>query len=206
MSELVDRLEIGPDRAELQAAFALRDRLDARIAAAVADYEAAGFHEVDGSGSIVAWLRRECGRDGRSAARVAATGRTLRALPVLRDAVSDRRLSGGQLDAIVANVPHRHLDRFAEQRDGGCRFGNCDAPPSWCDIHHTDFWEHGGETSIWTGLMGCRRHHRLAHKPGYHVKLLPDGTVKFTHPDGRVETSQPRCLLPQLPLRPPDGS
>ena len=391
IAELIEGLEVSADRTELQAAFALRDRLDAAIAVAVADYEAAGLHEVDGSGSITAWLRRECGRDGLTARRVASVGRKLRALPVLRDAVMSGAVSGGHLDAVCVNVPERHLARFADHeagivavlvdltadqtrrvmatwrqradaiadagppvehpnevyldrtlddrgelrgsfdadltavleaalrvadpndlerpapvrradalaqicqhfldnqrtrrggrhrphlnvtitdrdlaagiggryldtdqpvspaglgvltcdsvlhrfvfdapsgridygratrtwpvdiynaialRDGGCRFGTCDAPPSWCDVHHVEHWEHGGTTSVDNGIMGCRRHHRLAHQPGHHVKLLPDGTVKFTHPDGRVETSQPRCTQP-LDLwthRPPDGS
>ncbi len=92
-------------------------------------------------------------------------------------------------------------------RDGGCRFGACDAPPSWCDVHHVDLWDHGGETSVTNGIMGCRRHHKMIHQPGYAVKLLPDGTVEFTHPTGRVETSHPRGTAgPTLFRRKPDGS
>ncbi len=95
-------------------------------------------------------------------------------------------------------------------RDGGCRFGDCSAPTYHCDVHHDPHWEHDGITSVATGILGCRRHHRLAHTPGYSTKLLPDGTFEFTHPDGRTETSQPRGLNP-LHLWPPhrqqpDGS
>lgn len=25
-------------------------------------------------------------------------------------------------------------------RDGGCQFGDCDRPPSWCETHHIDHW------------------------------------------------------------------
>lgn len=92
-------------------------------------------------------------------------------------------------------------------RDGGCRFGGCDAPPAWCDIHHVDHWEDGGDTSVSNGVAGCRRHHLMVHRPGYSVKLLPDGTVEFTHPDGRVDISHPRGpLARQLWPERPDGS
>jgi hypothetical protein len=340
--------------------------------------------------SINGWLRSECGRDPSTAAKVIVTGRKLRALPVLCNAVLDGLLSGGQLEAVVANVPVRHVERFAEQeesvvpmlatlrvdhtrrvmehwrrhadalddgglgaehdnelhlsktldargelrasldadttavvdaalrtadskdlcrplpvrraealaqicqhfldhqrtnrggrhrphlnvvvsyeefcagiggryvdtdqpvspaavgvltcdsayhrllvdgasgildygratrswpvdlynaivlRDGGCRIGVCDAPPSWCDVHHVRYWEDGGETSVDNGVLGCRRHHHLVHKAGYSLKLLPDGITEFTHPDGRVEASHPRGPLPQPFWRErPDGS
>ena len=105
ISDLVDGLDIALDRGEIQAAFAVRDKLDARLALAVADYEAAGLHQLDGAVSINGWLRSETGRDAKSAAKVTWTGRKLRALPVLRDAALDGRVTGGQLDTIVANVP-----------------------------------------------------------------------------------------------------
>jgi hypothetical protein len=388
IAEMIDTVEIGLDRRDITAAMALRDRLDAGIAVAVADYEAAGLHALDGAVTINGWLRGECGRDPKSAARIATTGRKLRALPVLRASVCDGTVSGGQVEVILANVPTRHLERFADQeatlvptlaeltvdqtrramelwkrradalddgglraeatselhlsktinargelhasldaeltavveaalrtalptdlerplpqrradalgqvcqhfldhqhtrtggrhrphlnvvitaaeldagiggryldtdqpvtpaalgvlgcdsaihrlvwsgvsgildygratrtwpvdiynaiaiRDGGCRFGTCDAPPSWCDVHHILPWEDGGETTTTNGVMACRRHHRLAHKPGYSIKLLPDGTTEFTHPDGRVETSQPRGPVTQE-LWKPGGS
>jgi hypothetical protein len=90
-------------------------------------------------------------------------------------------------------------------RDGGCRWPGCSAPAAWCDIHHVEPWEHGGCTDVCNGLMLCRRHHRMLHaKPGWSLKLLPDGTVELTHPDGRTERSEPRGLdPPRLPI--PDG-
>jgi hypothetical protein len=91
MVELIDTVEIALDRREITAALALRDRLDAGIAVAVAAYEAAGLHETDGAVTINGWLRGECGRDPKSAAKIAATGRKLRVLPALRDAAADGR-------------------------------------------------------------------------------------------------------------------
>lgn len=113
IAELLEDLHIGLDRGQLQTAFAVRDRLDARIALAVADYESAGLHEIDGAVSMNGWLRTETGRDAKTAAKVSSTGRKLRTLPALRDAVLDGVISGGQLDVIVACVPTRHVERFS---------------------------------------------------------------------------------------------
>lgn len=114
ISELVDGLSIGCDRVEIQRAFAVRDKLDARIADVVGDYEAAGLHELDGAVTITGWLRVQAGRDHRCAAKLGSTAHKLRALPVLRAAVLDGRLTGSQLDIVLANVPDRHLARFVE--------------------------------------------------------------------------------------------
>lgn len=77
-------------------------------------------------------------------------------------------------------------------RDGGCRAGACDAPASWCDVHHVDFWEHGGTTDVDNGVLLCRRHHRMIHKRGFHLKLLPDGTTELTTPTGEHLVNRPR--------------
>ena len=74
-------------------------------------------------------------------------------------------------------------------RDAGCRIGGCDAPQILVRCPSCGALGEGGDTSVTNGLMACRRHHRLVHTPGYSVKLLPDGTVELTHPDGRVESA-----------------
>ena len=74
VSGAVDGLAIPLDRASIQTAVAIADRLNAKLAGAVGDYEAAGLHEPDGSVSMPTWLRHHCGRDPRSAHRLTATG------------------------------------------------------------------------------------------------------------------------------------
>jgi hypothetical protein len=89
-------------------------------------------------------------------------------------------------------------------RDGGCRWPGCTAPVHWCDVHHVEWWEHGGPTDADNGALFCRRHHRKLHtKQGWTYKLLPDGTGTLTAPDGTTEESIPRGLdPPRLPLPP----
>jgi hypothetical protein len=76
-------------------------------------------------------------------------------------------------------------------RDLGCRFPGCDRPGEWCDGHHVVFWEHGGETNLPNLVLLCSRHHHLIHHPGWHLKLLPTGTVEVIAPDGTLRTGDP---------------
>lgn len=80
-------------------------------------------------------------------------------------------------------------------RDLGCRIPGCDLPAEWCDGHHIEHWEDGGTTDLSNLVLLCRRHHRVIHQKGWHIKLLPTGTVEVTRPDGTVMTSDPPNLL-----------
>jgi hypothetical protein len=64
-------------------------------------------------------------------------------------------------------------------RDHGCSTDGCDRPPSWTQAHHDIAWAHGGGTSVQNGRLLCPRHHRLAHDPGYDMRRLPNGQVRF---------------------------
>ena len=56
-------------------------------------------------------------------------------------------------------------------RDGGCTFPGCDAPTSWCRIHHTKEWfaDHG-ETDVALLAAVCDFHHHLAHEGGWRIE------------------------------------
>lgn len=81
-------------------------------------------------------------------------------------------------------------------RDGGCRAHGCDRGPEWCEAHHVVEWDNGGPTDIDNLALVCERHHHLLHKLGWHLKLLPDATLKITLPSGRVLTTRPRGVDP----------
>jgi hypothetical protein len=56
-------------------------------------------------------------------------------------------------------------------RDGGCLFGDCDRPPSWCEAHHIDHWKRdNGTTDIVNGVLLCRHHHLLVHNNGWEIE------------------------------------
>ncbi|MPY95324.1 MAG: DUF222 domain-containing protein [Acidimicrobiia bacterium] len=56
-------------------------------------------------------------------------------------------------------------------RDDGCVFPGCDRPPSWCDVHHCQEWEHGGRTSVDNGVLLCRRHHTFIHRKRWRITI-----------------------------------
>ena len=114
IAALVEELEIAPLGAEIRAAVGVRDRLDARIARAVGDFDAAGLYDLDGDLTTQTWLAHHTGTTPAAANRMTKRGRTLRALPVLSAAFLDGRVSGGQVDVILDALPKRHVTRFAE--------------------------------------------------------------------------------------------
>lgn len=67
-------------------------------------------------------------------------------------------------------------------RDGGCTFGDCDRPPSWCEAHHIDHWvrDHG-KTNLDRGLLLCRHHHMLIHNNGWEIRRT-NGVTEFIPP------------------------
>jgi hypothetical protein len=74
------------------------------------------------------------------------------------------------------------------ERDGGCAW--CNAPPSWCEGHHIDWWERdAGPTDLANGVLLCTRCHRRIHKDGWSIDVREDpdhpghaSTVWFTPP------------------------
>jgi hypothetical protein len=80
-------------------------------------------------------------------------------------------------------------------RDQGCRAPGCDRPAHWAEAHHVIPWEEGGPTSLDNLVLKCRRCHVTGHQPGWHDKLLPDGTYEITDPTGRVHQSHPPGIL-----------
>jgi hypothetical protein len=77
------------------------------------------------------------------------------------------------------------------ERDRRCRFDGCDRPPAWCDIDHIIPVEEHGPTQENNGILLCRHHHRAKRRDGWWPALHPDGTVTWTHADGRTRTDLP---------------
>ena len=67
-------------------------------------------------------------------------------------------------------------------RDGGCRFPGC-TNHRFCDGHHIEHWQNGGETRLDNLVLLCRHHHRLVHEGGFDCRKSEDGVIYFV--DGR---------------------
>lgn len=91
-----------------------------------------------------------------------------------------------------------------------CAWQGCTAPLNWCQAHHIKEWEHGGPTDLENLVPLCSRHHHQVHDrpPGgfegpsqvdergrlhgkWHIKLLPDRTLKIFKPDGAHHSTVP---------------
>ncbi|MBW8780372.1 MAG: DUF222 domain-containing protein [Verrucomicrobia bacterium] len=115
LAEALDEVEIPATAPGLREAFAIRDRFNAKLAAAVAEFDRAGGWEADGAASATGWLRHHASVSGREAQSLTRRSRRLTQLPVLAQAWSSGQVSGGQVDAVVAQLNDRNIDLFASQ-------------------------------------------------------------------------------------------
>jgi hypothetical protein len=105
--------------------------------------------------------------------------------------------------------PSAALERWIRCRDVTCRFPGCDRTAAICDIDHTIPFNHadpaaGGLTVPWNLACYCREHHRLktfhGGPGGWRDEQLPDGTIVWTSPTGRIYRTTPGGpeLFPQM--------
>ena len=90
-----------------------RDALDAAIAEAEVAYARAHTYEVEGFGSMAAFLRHRTKLSPADAHRAARRAERLAAWPDYLEAWRDGTLTGTQIDVTVALVPDTHVERFA---------------------------------------------------------------------------------------------
>lgn len=85
-------------------------------------------------------------------------------------------------------------------RDGGCLWGDCTMPASYCEAHHCDHWhEDGGRTDVDRGLLLCAFHHLHLHNAGW--RITRTGTGDFVlHPPPDIGRG-PIVLRSKSPLR-----
>lgn len=84
------------------------------------------------------------------------------------------------------------LRRAVIARDKHCVLGQCDQPPSRCEVHHAvRHWADGGETSVHNAALLCWHHHDLVDSQG--ITMHFDDGWHFTDRSGRpVHASSPR--------------
>ena len=114
LADAIDGLDLPVDNDLLAQAFGLADRLHAKLVDAVGEHDGAEMWRNDGATSMTAWLRHRASHTSRDAALCTKTARRLRQLPVTAAAYRDGALSGGQVQAIVANLTDRTTGLFAQ--------------------------------------------------------------------------------------------
>ena len=91
--------------------------------------------------------------------------------------------------------PTSALRRAARERDKcRCRFPGCESRR--VDLHHIQYWSHGGRTKLTNLVSLCKYHHMLVHERGYLLAAARDGTFAFYRPDGTAIAASP--ALPQI--------
>jgi hypothetical protein len=111
LAEAITGLEIPVHGESIAEALALRDQLDARIAVAIGQYDHQGLAVVEGATSTTGFVK-QCG--AANPVSLVKNARLLRDLPVVSDAWRDGRLTGGQVQAICANVSDATALMFQE--------------------------------------------------------------------------------------------
>jgi Domain of unknown function (DUF222) len=115
LARAIEELEVPPQRDALAAAFALRSRFDAALAAAVAAFRSDRGYAPEGATSTVAWLRDRGRLTRRAAGRTVTVATRMAGLPVTWKAWRDGVLSEGQVEAIAANVSNATTPTYAAQ-------------------------------------------------------------------------------------------
>ncbi len=64
----------------------------------------------------------------------------------------------------AARLFTRAQRRLLWQRDRGCTYPGCTAPPSWARAHHVRHWADGGRSEPLNAALLCQRHHTVVHR------------------------------------------
>jgi len=114
LERAIDELDIPVDGAAIAEVFALRARLDAALAEALAAFDRLALWDLDAATLLPAWLREHAGLSRRAAVRTASMAKRVSGLAVTSAAWRDGRLSEGQVEAIVANLSSETAGVFAD--------------------------------------------------------------------------------------------
>ena len=74
--------------------------------------------------------------------------------------------------------------RALEAAHDTCAFDGCPVAFHACQIHHIDYWEHGGPTDLDNMVPLCSRHHHAAHEGGWTLRLEPGSRTLRVQPPG----------------------
>jgi hypothetical protein len=114
LAQRVETLDLHADVETLAEVIGIADRLQAKIARLTGQVDAAGLWQIDSCSSLTGWLRYRGRMSEAGAVSLSRTAKRMRILPVTAQAWEDGALSGGQVQAIVANLKKATVERFAQ--------------------------------------------------------------------------------------------
>ncbi len=110
----VERLRLPVDTEVLAGVLSITDRLVAKTSTLIGEVTGAGLFEDDGAVSMTGWLKDRGAMAPKRATAASKTARRLAGCPVTSAAWLCGALTGGQVDAIVANLSDRVAPLWAE--------------------------------------------------------------------------------------------
>jgi hypothetical protein len=113
LDELLGQLEVPASREALTWVLGFADRVQARALEAVRTFDDGEGWRDEGATSMTAWLRHQGRMSSPQARRTTRTAQRLGDLPVTAAAYRDGSLSGGQVQAIMANLNDALTPEFA---------------------------------------------------------------------------------------------
>jgi hypothetical protein len=102
---------------------------------------------------------------------------------------------GGDSEVLDLGTRRRLFSRAQRlaitERDGGCAFPGCGAPPAHTEAHHVEWWTEGGLTNLDNAITVCSRHHHCIHRDHWGIQVI-DNVPWFVPPDSIDVTRTPR--------------
>jgi hypothetical protein len=177
--------------------------------------------------AIVAIARESLAHDRGSVAGTAVTVQVTVSLDALRSglgtanivgvdepisAATARRLAAdAEIIPAVLGGPSEPLDlgravrlstepqrRALANRDGGCIWPTCEAPPGWCEVAHVVPWAEGGATDLANLMLLCPFHHRCFDNDGWRLEHR-DGE-RYLIPPPWVDSARSPRRVPPSPV------
>ena len=111
LSEAIAAMDPQPNSVVVGELLAVRERVEAKVCAALSGFLARGLHQIEGWSSPVGWLKAH-GLSDPDAKRLAVRASRLTAWPALGALWFDGSLSGAEVDAVVRLVPKGLVDLY----------------------------------------------------------------------------------------------
>jgi hypothetical protein len=130
---------------------------------------------VSGPDAVASWLRRQLlGAPGTGPLGAALSAKSL------------------PLDVGHSRTIPDQLRLAAAIRSPRCQAHGCRQPAYWCEVHHLQHREDGGDTNLSNIDTYCWWHHHvLIHQTGWTARLNGDGTTTLRKPDGTILPNGP---------------
>lgn len=115
---------------------------------------------------------------------------------------------GGDSEVLDLGTRRRLFSRAQRlaitERDGGCAFPGCGAPPTHTEAHHIERWTEGGLTNLDNAITVCSRHHHTIHRDHWGIQVIdyvpwfvPPSSIDVTRTPRRGEDCPtPGCRIP----------